>query len=87
VARSSHVGLQWVGSEVTPFYRVVRLKRTWLGNVKAKYGPREPGPGAAPMAVPPLLVEEAQDDPDQVLESVPGSEQPTPPGAGGGTGP
>jgi hypothetical protein len=77
VARSSHVGLQWVGSNVTPFYRVVRLKHTWLGNIKALYGPRAPGRGAAPEPVPPLLVEEARDDPDQVLESVPAAEQPT----------
>jgi hypothetical protein len=79
VARAAHVGLQWVGSDVTPFYRVVRLKRTWLNNVKTQYGPRQPGLGAAPGAVPPILVEEAQDDPDQVLEPVPAQEQPSPP--------
>ena len=79
VARAAQVGLQWVGSDVTPFYRVVRLKRTWLNNVKTQYGPRQPGLGAAPGAVPPILVEEARDEPEQVLERVPAGEQPAPP--------
>jgi len=78
VARATHVGLQWVGSEVTPFYRVVRLKRTWLNHVKTQYGPRQPGRGAAPEPVPPILIEEARDAPDQVLEPVQAREQPPP---------
>jgi hypothetical protein len=76
VARSTRVGLQWVGSDVTPFYRVVRLHRTWLNNVKKEYGPRQPGLGAAPTPAPPILVEEARDAPDRVLEPVPATEQP-----------
>ncbi|AEV82925.1 hypothetical protein ACWT_1906 [Actinoplanes sp. SE50] len=68
VARSSRVGLEWSGTEVTPFYRVFRLRRTWLHRVATDYGPRQPGRGAAPEAVPPLLVDEARDDPDAVLE-------------------
>jgi hypothetical protein len=68
VARSSKVGLQWTGTGVTPFYRVFRLRRDWLRRVEADYGPRQPGRGAAPGPVPPLLVEEARDDPDSVLE-------------------
>ena len=63
--------MQWVGTDVTPFYQVFRLKRTWLAQIKADYGPRQPGKGAAPEPVPPLLVEEAGDDPGQVLEPAP----------------
>ncbi|GIE85181.1 hypothetical protein SAMN06264365_102246 [Actinoplanes regularis] len=70
VARSSAVGLQWTGTEVTPFYRVFRLRRDWLNRVETDYGPKQPGRGAAPGVVPPLLVEEARDDPDSVLEAL-----------------
>jgi hypothetical protein len=71
IARATRVGMQWVGADVTPFYQVFRLKRTWLAEIKVKYGPRQPVKGAAPEPVPPLLVEEAGDDPGRVLEPVP----------------
>jgi hypothetical protein len=79
VARASQVGLQWVGSDVTPFHRVVRLRRSWLNGVKAQYGPHQPGLGAAPQPVPPILVEEARDEPTLVVEAVSAVEQPPPP--------
>jgi hypothetical protein len=71
IARATRVGMQWVGTDVTPFYQVFRLKRTWLAEIKVKYGPRQPVKGAAPEPVPPMLVEEAGDDPGRVLEPVP----------------
>lgn len=75
-ARSTSVGMQWAGPDVTPFYRVVRLRKTWLARIKTAYGSRQPGRGAAPAPVPPLIVEEARDDPATVLESAPEDEQP-----------
>lgn len=77
IARATRVGMQWVGTDVTPFYQVFRLKKTWLAQIKADYGPRQPGKGAAPEPVPPLLVEEAADDPGQVLEPAPVIDQPS----------
>ncbi|MFD9461586.1 hypothetical protein [Streptomyces sp. NPDC060027] len=70
------LGLEWLGSDLTPFFQVVRLRKGWFGKVKKDYGPRQPGRGAAPVPVPPVLLEEAQDDPSAVLEDVPPSEQP-----------
>jgi hypothetical protein len=55
---------------------VIRLRTTWLGKVTVAYGPRQPGAGAAPTAVPPILVEEARDDPDAVIETASAREQP-----------
>jgi hypothetical protein len=80
VARSTSVGMHWAGPDVTPFYRVVRLRKTWLAGIKTAYGSRQPGRGAAPGPVPPLVIDEARDDPAAVLESVTEDEQP--PGAG-----
>jgi hypothetical protein len=76
LARSHGLGLQWVGADATPFFRVFRLHRTWLSNIKVRY-PDQAGRGAAPGPIPPLLLEEAADAPDQVLELVPPDEQPT----------
>ncbi|WP_250036291.1 hypothetical protein [Paractinoplanes maris] len=76
LARSDGLGLQWVGTQATPFFRVFRLHRTWLSNIKVKY-PKQDVKGAAPEPIPPLLLEEAADAPDQVLEEVPPGEQPT----------
>jgi len=75
-ARSAHVGLRWAGSAVTPFYRVVRLRETWLHRITIQYGPRQPGRGAAPEAIPPLVLDEAHDDPGAVLENIAADEQP-----------
>ena len=71
-ARSTNVGMQWAGSDVTPFYRVVRLRKTWLARIKTAYGSRQPTRGAAPYPVPPLVIQEARDDPAAVLESCTG---------------
>ncbi|MGW1963474.1 hypothetical protein ACWCPD_24850 [Streptomyces sp. NPDC001935] len=71
------LGLEWLGSELTPFFQVVRLRKAWFGKVMKDYGPRQPGRGAAPVPVPPVLLEEAQDDPGAVLEDVSPTEQPT----------
>jgi hypothetical protein len=77
-ARSANVGLKWSGRMVSPFYRVIRLRRHWTGKVTSDYGPRQPGAGAAPVPVPPLVIAEAAEDPDSVIEYVAASEQPVP---------
>jgi hypothetical protein len=74
--RLTEVGLKWVGSALTPFYRVVRLRETWLNKIKTSYGSPQPGRGAAPVPVPPLLLEEAGDDPANVIENASEEEQP-----------
>lgn len=75
-ARSTHLGLQWSGRKIMPFYRVVRLKKSWTGKIAEDFGPPQPGRGAAPVAVPPLILEEAADDPASVIEDVGDGEQP-----------
>lgn len=75
-ARSANVGLRWAGSAVTPFYRVVRLRETWLHNIKTSYGPRQPRRGAGPESIPQIVLDEAHDDPGAVLESAAENEQP-----------
>ncbi|MGA5454427.1 hypothetical protein ACPCVO_48470 [Streptomyces umbrinus] len=79
VAWRRSVGLEWLGTDTTPFLRVARLRKNWFGKVKTDYGPRQPGRGAAPVPVPPVLLEEAYDDPAAVLETVTSDEQPPPP--------
>ncbi|MYU21817.1 hypothetical protein [Streptomyces sp. SID8352] len=76
LARASALGLKWTGLEPTPFFRVIRLRRDWLRRVGSDYGPPQPGRGAAPVPVPPLLLEEAWDDPAAVVEHAPAGEQP-----------
>ncbi|QKZ17631.1 hypothetical protein [Streptomyces chartreusis] len=78
VAWRRRLGLEWLGTDTTPFFRVVRLRKTWFGKVEKDYGPRQPGRGAAPVPVPPVLLEEAYDDPASVLETVASEEQPPP---------
>lgn len=68
VARSRHLGFQWIGDAVTPLYRVVRLRRKWLGGVREEFGPVQPGRGLGDEPVPEVLLEEALDDPSAVLE-------------------
>ncbi|MET9735105.1 hypothetical protein ABZZ79_32030 [Streptomyces sp. NPDC006458] len=68
VVRHSALGAQWTGTDVTPFYQVIRLRKNWLGKIVAEYGPRPPGRGALPSALPPLLSEEIGDDPEAALE-------------------
>ncbi|MEU9284281.1 hypothetical protein AB0D57_06000 [Streptomyces sp. NPDC048275] len=76
LARSKSLGLKWISSHPTPFFRVVRLRKNWFQKVRTDYGPPQPGRGAAPVPVPPLLLEEAQDHPEAVVETVPAEEQP-----------
>ncbi|QJY47946.1 hypothetical protein [Pseudonocardia broussonetiae] len=84
VATSKSVGLQWTGSAVTPFHRVVRLSRNWMNRIEVRYGAKQPGRGASPVPVPAIVVEEAHDDPGSVLEQVqadaqlPFNDEPTP---------
>ncbi|MFJ5776073.1 hypothetical protein [Streptomyces sp. NPDC093094] len=75
VVRHSALGAQWTGTDVTPFYQVIRLRKSWLGKVLAEYGPRPPGHGALPSALPPLLSEEIGDDPEAALEPGDGTEE------------
>ncbi|AUY52680.1 hypothetical protein [Streptomyces sp. CB01881] len=67
VVRRNALGAEWTGPELTPFYQVVRLRETWLGKLKADFGPPQPGRGAFASALPPIVVEEIRDDPDAVL--------------------
>jgi hypothetical protein len=82
-ARSAHLGLKWSGRRVTPFYRVVRLRKTWTGKITEDFGPRQRGRGAAPVPVPPLILVEAREDPGSVIEDVAGNEQPIQDGSSG----
>lgn len=76
ILRAQGLSEQWTGGECTPFFRVVRLRKPWFRAAKADYGPRQPGRGAGPVPVPPVLLEEALDDPGAVLEEVGPEEQP-----------
>ncbi|MHC3471423.1 hypothetical protein ACYF6T_22400 [Streptomyces sp. 7R007] len=67
---SRHVGLTVTGTDLTPCYRVVRVRETWLHRVRTEYGPPQPGRGLDAGAVPPVLLEEAGDDAEAVLEQV-----------------
>ncbi|MFI9249940.1 hypothetical protein [Streptomyces sp. NPDC053069] len=71
LAGSRHLGFQWIGEALTPLFRVVRLRGTWLGGVREEYGPVQPGRGLDAEPVPPLLLEQAADDPAAVLETPP----------------
>jgi hypothetical protein len=77
-ARLTHVGLKWSGHKITPFYHVIRLRKSWARKITSDYGPPQPGAGAAPVPVPPLVIDEASDDPDRVIEDVADNEQPDP---------
>ncbi|MDT0479743.1 hypothetical protein [Streptomyces doebereineriae] len=67
VVRRSALGAEWTGTDITPFYQVVRLRKTWLDKVVVDYGPRPPGHGAQAEALPSLMAEEIQDDPGAAL--------------------
>lgn len=75
--RHRGVSEKWVGGECTPFFRVVRLRKRWFRSVTEDYGPRQPGRGARPEPVPPVLLDEARHDPGAVLETVETDEQHT----------
>ncbi|WP_369212263.1 hypothetical protein [Streptomyces flavofungini] len=67
---SSRVGLNWTGTDLTPCYRGVRIRRTWLRRVKEEYGTPQPGRGLAAGPVPPVLLDEAGDETWSVVERV-----------------
>lgn len=67
---SSRLGLNWTGTNLTPCYRVVRVRRTWLNRVREEYGTPQPGRGLAAGPVPPLLLDEARDEAGAVIEHV-----------------
>ncbi len=76
VATSKNLGLKWTGTEITPFYRVFRLKTTWRNKLDTDYGPRQPGRGAVPTPIPPKVIDDAQASPESVIEDMPAEEQP-----------
>ncbi|MEV0125295.1 hypothetical protein AB0I16_27785 [Streptomyces sp. NPDC050703] len=73
---SSRVGLNWTGKDVTPCYRGVRIRRTWLRRVTEEYGTPQPGRGLATGPVPPVLLDEAGDETWSVVERVGPDERP-----------
>ena len=71
LARSEHMGLQWLGDAgATPFCRVVRLRTSWWRAVDADFAPRQRIKGLAPGDIPVRLLDEADAEPDTVIESV-----------------
>jgi hypothetical protein len=69
VVSSKNLGMEWTGTQFTPFFRVVKLRQSWIGSVKADYGPRQRGSFALPPApVPSDLMEQAQENPSNMLE-------------------
>jgi hypothetical protein len=73
VARSAGLNLELVGADLTPFFRILRLRKRFMRGVEAAYGDKLPlrtGAGR-PAEVPLELLEEARDDPDAVLEAPP----------------
>lgn len=67
---SSRLGLNWTGTDLTPCYRVLRIRRTWLKRVREEYGTPQPGRGLAAGPVPPVLLDEAHDETAAVVEHV-----------------
>jgi hypothetical protein len=78
IARSQQLALEWIGTELTPFFHVGSLRRSWLGSIRADYGPRQRGARALPATpVPATLLDQVRDSPETVLQST--SELPQPP--------
>ncbi|MGD6747744.1 hypothetical protein ACOKM3_38580 [Streptomyces sp. BH106] len=67
---SSRLGLNWTGTNLTPCYRVARVRKTWLNRVREEYGTPQPGRGLAAGPVPPLLLDEARHEAGAVVEHV-----------------
>lgn len=71
LARSAGLGVDWLAdADSTPFCRLVRLKRSWWGAVDADFAPRQRIRGFAPQEVPVRLLEQAREQPDDVVETV-----------------
>ena len=65
VARRQHIGFELVGSGLTPFFRLLRLRRTFMGRITTQHG-RGAGPAQRP--VPVEVMEEALESPASVFE-------------------
>lgn len=73
LARSKSIGLDWFGdADSTPFCRVARLRRSWLGRIDADFAPRQQVKGLAPADIPVRVLREATQRPDDVVEMVDG---------------
>jgi hypothetical protein len=70
---SSELACELVGATVTPFYRVLRLRRRFVRGVEAAYGymPGLRTSSDRPAQIPPEILEEVQDTPEAALEFVP----------------
>jgi hypothetical protein len=71
LARGTGLGAEWLAdADATPFCRVVRIKRSWWGAVDADFAPRQRIRGLAPQEVPARLLDQAREQPDDVVETV-----------------
>jgi hypothetical protein len=72
VARSDALELQLLGQGLTPFFRVLRLKEGWLGGIKVRFGDAQPfrTSKARTSGEYQELLEEAMDEPEEVLEDL-----------------
>jgi hypothetical protein len=69
IAHSGALTVQILGEALTPYFRVLRVKASWLNGVEGEYGGRQPFRELAAAATAELL-EEAREEPDAVLEAV-----------------
>lgn len=67
VAYRDRLGLAFTGLEVTPFFRLLRLRRSFTGRLQQQYGR---GIADAPTRMPASVIEEAVSDPDRVVEEI-----------------
>jgi len=72
VARSHRLGFEWTGTRLTPFFRVVRVRQTWLGRVKTEYASHFDVARVTAAPVPAALLEEARDNPSAIFEEATG---------------
>ncbi|MGH3931365.1 MAG: hypothetical protein ACRDTF_15505 [Pseudonocardiaceae bacterium] len=71
LARSKSIGLDWFGdADSTPFCRVARLRKSWLGRIDADFAPRQKVKGLAPSDIPVRILQQAAEKPDDVVEMV-----------------
>jgi hypothetical protein len=75
VTRKQNMAFEWIGPHLTPFFRVVRLRPRWLRTVKLDYAPPQRGAAALAVPIPPALLQDAQDKPSEVLETLGPEEQ------------
>jgi len=68
LARSSNIGLEWLGAPgATPFCRVAVLRKSWLGKIDADFAPRQKAKGLAPADIPSIVLKEAEQRPEDVI--------------------